>query len=388
MRVQLLIATMVAGCAGSPAPPQRVALGPPQAEVRLRELAGADVRRGELVVHADALQLNIRRGARSAPFLRVERSIYQLGCYAKATTERDRSARDVWWIFSDGEHAVALQMTTYDVGVWYWDTDRDCAIRVPALHGITVADGTPSRYYKADDAQVAYRWNQSSTPRSTLRRFEPSPDDGHQGVETSDFLPDVAGAERLIVEPDIIAIRAADGRTLMQEQFEIDPDWPCYNAQLSVFDDPTGGFYAVASFDTFGTFTDCEAPQGDSRYTSVIADWNPERGRFVTSFRVREQLRPLHPNGEDSVIEVERSYPVAGGSLRLKRRVAARYGHGTQASCVDFDHATGTCLQPTDCWHWSSSNERTAEFVLVGADGVEIDLGTARAGVRERGEEC
>lgn len=322
------------------------------------------------------------------PLLNVDRSVYQLGCYEAGAPTENLVVEDAWWIFTTPDNAVALQLTTYGANLWYWDEDRDCAIRTAALDGITFNNEVPSQYYQADDAQVAYRWNMNETPYDSFTRLPASDAPSVTGDVASDFLAELPGEEQLVVEPNLISIRDSTGTVLLQEMFEIDPDWPCYNAQLTVFDRPGQQLYAVATFDTFGTMSDCEQAEGDSRYTIAISEWDPATKQFVRSFELVDVLRPLNEGGEDSLVHVTRVDEVAGGRLRMKRRVASRYEQGTEKDCEDRDASSGTCLRYRDCWRWASSNERESNFTLIGLDGVEIDLGSPRAGVRERGEDC
>ncbi len=347
---------------------------PSISETKLRALMTAQPRRGALMIEDKALHLRIQRGDRTVPFMSVARSTFDLGCHIPPNKVTSDDRTDVWWMFSGDGEAVALQFTTHEVALWMWDAARDCPVTMNALD-TPQFEVTPPHYYKAEDAQVAYRWNHNFTPRGQLDRTRTADAPIGSGITSGgdeDVLPDVEGVETLIVERDYAAVRASDGRTLLQKQFEIDPDWPCYRAEITVLGNPTTGFYAVASFETFGTFTDCEVTSGDTRFQSEIFDWDPRRELFVSSFATTEQRRALHPTGEDSRTSVLRNVIVDGGTLRIQRASSMRYLSG----------------DVNGCWQSSSSTTRATRFDLLARDGATVALGETTDWLGDHDQNC
>lgn len=358
---------------------------PSQAESNLRALMPKAPRRGDLVVTAQTLQLRLRRGEQQMTLLNVPRGTYEHGCHVPRAPELPegvvRSSQASWWLFTHEDHAVALELTTREIAAWFWDAARECPVRVRVLDLAALDDHPPQRYYKAEDAQIAYRHE-----RSGSADLADAPE--VTGDEEIDILPARPGPERLIADPDIIAIRGGDGRVLLQEEFRVDPGWPCYNTQLDVFRGPAGEVYAIAAFDTWGDRYDCEQGGGDVRFSNAVFDYEPRADAFVPRYRFLEQRRPLSPEGEDSLFAEEHWLPVAGGWLHTTRREVKRFDQGTHTRCTELDRATGTCLRSQACWVWSSDDDRAVSFVLEASDGLTVPLGEAAVTMRERGEDC
>jgi hypothetical protein len=322
----------------------------------------------------------LRSGEKTVPFFTVPRSTYQLGCWVEPQSLAEagvtQSLKPAWWLFTDEDNAVALELDTGEVAAWFWDGDRDCLVRVAALQRVTLQDATPPEYYKADDAMIAFRFKSSTQTGLSV-----------EGKVIADIVG-LEGQEQLIVESDEIAIHSADGRALLRETFPVEPDWPCYTAQLTVFLEADGGKYAITSFETAGERTNCSAPRGDIRYHSTISDWRPETQQFEQTYRVLDTLSPLDPAGEDARIEVTRRFPIPGGQLETGWRTASRYVQDFSPRCVDRDLGSGVCLREEDCGSWSSSQDRTVTYTLVTPTGARIDVGTATSAVREVGDDC
>ncbi len=352
--------------------PQMASVSP--AETALRAMIGQRPRRGDLVVTDTALMLRLRRGDHSTPLMSVPRGTYELGCVIEPLASDEAEVHeDVWWLFTAGPEAVALQFTTSAVVAWFWEPERQCAVRATVVDAAAFGETPPPQYYAGDDAQVAYRQN---TRGSTT------------GDRDVDFLPTISGAETLIVEPGFIAIHTAAGRTLLQHDLEIDPDWQCYHAEINVFRTSSKSLYAAVSFEAFGSASDCDTGTRDLRLATAIFDWDAAREVFVARVTREEQQRGLTPVGLGTRVELTRDLDVEGGRLRLHHHTQSTHSEGIAAGCDAQDRAAGTCTTAEPCWTWASSSERHTSFRLLGHDGTDVALGSATLRTRDGGESC
>lgn len=368
--VTLALAVAICGCVTPAATNDPPLVQASAAERHLRALIGTTPRGGDLVVGEDTLYLRIRQGARSRPFMAVPRGTFKLACEETSGTLGGPSHHDVWWLFTGAEAAVALQLSTFESVLWFWDEARDCPVSVKTLVRDTY-ETTPPRYYKAADAQVAYRWNHGFTPLGALYQTPDGEVDGVISGGESDFIRAIPGTEMLVVERDFVGIRSADGRVLLQKELDIEPDWPCYRSEITVFEEATGGLYAIASLETFGTFTDCTVG-GDNRFELDIFDWDPNEQVFVPSFATVDQHRVMPPNGERVTKALWRTIGVDGGVLRIERESANHH----------------TSEEVDDCWRSVTASERETTYTLIATDGAALDLGTAGSAARERVNDC
>ena len=379
MNRPLFAALLIAGCA-TPAKQAERAVPAADTVGRLMALTtGSSVRRGGLNVRPQVIELTIKRGNGERVLLNVPRSGHELACAEEPSRrlEVGQARTDDWWIFSDDTHAVALQLTRWGSSLWYWDQLRDCYVHTAALDDIRLDDTLPQQYYGADHAQIAYLWSQGNDGSQTTT-----------GDRTSDLIRDFAGEEELIAASDYIAVRSAEGEVLMQEEFAIDSDWPCFDAQLSVFDrGPQDGLYAVASFESFGTRRACTPDKGEVRYVMVVADWNDEANRFEPTFRISSQRRPLANDGEETSSRVTRNYEVAGGAMQIQSEKRSRHSRQKRAVCVRRDER-GTCLNTRECMVWESVQTARTNYVFFGADGVRTPIGAPESSERQTGHDC
>jgi hypothetical protein len=386
----VLLLLPLLGCAGgattSPTPAPLVP-GIPQEErppawAPLRALAGDDAREGVLQMRDGGVELSFRRGDSTRPFVFVENVPDPMECWQEPFDDSDESEireQSSWWIFHDAEDAVALEFTADDVGAWFWDSEKNCAVRVPAIDGLEVNDVTPPEYYKADDVQVGFRWHYTYREETGPMQYELA---GDERVE----LGATEGLEQLIAERDAVAILAADGHALLQNTFDVPGGEKCYNSQISVFREPDGGLYAITTWEWGGV--SCSEPATEHWFENAIAQWRPGEERFVTMHRTTERVQPLGDDGELKSNELQFRYPVEGGELVVEMHSTARDRNGERERCAERDQGSGGCVAFERCLRWESTRERQTTYQFVAADGPRIELGSGRRGQSEGYDEC
>lgn len=350
----------------------------------LRKLAQGEVREGVLRADDLGMELHFRRGDSTRPFLQLDYASSDADCWKEPVVDDDeveRTRESTWWIFYDADQAVALEFTAEDVGAWFWNAERECVVRRPAIGTLEVNDTTPREYYKGDDVQVGYRWNYTYQEETGPVLYE---NDGDQEID----LEVVEGPERLVTERDAVSILAANGRALLHQDFEWSREQPCYDSQLSIFEEPDGGLYAVISWESFGTATSCEETAGGNRYQSAIAEWRPEKRVFETTYRVDDRTRPLEPDGEAASLEVEVRHDVLGGTLALQMQSEARRHEDRVKRCAERERGTGDCLSYESCWTWESDERRITSYEFIASDGPSLPLGSGQRTESERERDC
>ncbi len=389
----MMLAALCAACTAEPgaSPPAPMSNIPgderPPDWEQLRRIAGDDVREGVLESNGDGVTLSLHRGDSARPFLAVSSPDRREPCWqpdASLDEPHEEGVRvgeaSSWWLFSDFEQTVGLEFAADDVAAWFWDDERSCAKRIPAIADLEVNDATPPEYYKADDVQVGYRWNY-------LHQAETGPVmhelDGDYRVE----IGAVDGVEQLVVERDTVSILAEDGRALLHEEFEVDPNQPCYNSQLSVFREPDGGLYSVISWESFGTAQSCQEASGGTWYRNIIAEWRPRTDRFETTYRIADRTEPRE-GGESTSLDVEIRQDVLGGTLRLQMHSSAEHREARRERCTEREAGSGTCLSYQTCWEWDSARRRKTEYRLIASDGPTLELGQGQRTMTERVRDC
>lgn len=359
----------------------------PESYSKLLTLGSGAPRRGHLRVEGDVLHLELRRGTATRPFIQISRGKFERACWEPMVPYEAPGYEEIhdaaWWIFYNSGEAVALELGARDVAVWYWDADRGCPVRTSLFDSFAFDDSPPPDYYKANDVQIAYLWNYAYHDYvSGTRRVD------IDGDTRADLIRSIPGDEELLVEKNLIAIVAPDGRALLREGFEVDPEWPCYNAQLTVFEEPDGGVYAALSFETYGSNQSCDDVSNMTRYGSSIAEWDKEKRRFVTTYQLTDEIQTPTPSSDESRITVQRRLPIAGGALILNSRTRTSHSEENRRICTDRDGGSGVCLVSEECYVWSSIDERTAAWTFLSSDGVTVPVGKATDGYHERVDDC
>lgn len=383
-------ASILIACHTTPAPrtaplARSPALAP--AHEALAALTTSPPRRGLLEVDGDTLRLGLPSGEGARPFLSVERRAFEQACWRSTPTRHDPDAtierRSSWWIFANETDAVAVEFAAYNAHFWFWDAQRGCPVRVTAFDPRALEPTAPPEFYKEDDAQIAYVWNYAYQDHISNRPVIEA--DGDRRAEIVESVP---GLEQLIAERDFATILAADGTSLFRAEFDVDPQWPCYNSQLTVFEESDGGVYAITSFEIFGVDGSCNGVSRLMRYGSTIARWDAQRRQFVPRFSLVDQLQQPTPEAEMTDVRTWRMLTVDGGALALETRHQTENSETRELRCFDRDAATDVCLDSRSCSKWVHGTDRATWWTFQSKDGVTVPVGEARDLYREETRSC
>ena len=383
------VSTAIA-CQSAPSPrraaPKPRAVSSP-AHAALARLATSQPRRGTLEVDGDTLWLNFASGDDARPFLSVPRGSAERACWQPTPTRHDPEVAvertSSWWIFSNEADAVAVELAAYNLYFWFWDARRECAVRVAAFDQRALEPAAPPEFYKADDHQIAYVWNYAYQDHISNRPVVVS-----EGDHRAEIIKSVPGLEQLIVERDFTTILADDGTALFREDFEVGARWPCYNSQLTVFEEADGGVYAITSFEVFGAEGACDSMSHLLRYGSTIARWDAAQGQFLPRFSLVEELQQPTPEAEMTDVRTTRFLPVTGGDLVMRARHETERSETLELRCFERDAATEVCLDSRTCSQWVDGTDRTTSWTFRARDGVVIPVGEARDLYREEMRDC